>query len=76
MGTSGVHPLVPPRSVETRQSDARRMGHTSLSEMKVHDKNLWAREAHPSPKLRSAANKPELSTTRRNQSNDIAYGVL
>jgi len=55
MGTSGVRRLVLPRSVSTRQSDVRRMGHTSLSEMEVRDdaESLWARGAHLSPKLRS-----------------------
>lgn len=51
MGTSGVHHSVLP-SVATRQSDVRRMGHTSLSEMEVHDESLWAMVAHLSPKLR------------------------
>jgi hypothetical protein len=41
------------RSVATRQSDERRMGHTSPPEMEVHDESLWAREARLSPKLRS-----------------------
>jgi hypothetical protein len=53
MGTSGVRHLVLPMSFAIRQSDARRMGHTSLPEMEVHDESLWAREAHLSPRLRS-----------------------
>ena len=52
MGTSGVHHSVLPRSAAKRQRDVRRMGHTSLSEMGVHDESLWARVAHLSPKLR------------------------
>jgi len=78
MGTSGVRRLVlPPRSVATRQSDVRRMGHTSLSEMEVRYESLWAREAHLSPKLRSKTKqKPEISTRQGNQRTTISVRGL